>query len=65
MKSKEFVSEVQQSDYYYYNFETDYQMFQKYQKKAMDTLKAFHDVCEKKSINYQLAFGSLLGIRLK
>ena len=61
MKSKEFVSEVQQSDYYYYNFETDYQMFQKYQKKAMDTLKAFHDVCEKESINYQLAFGSLLG----
>jgi lipopolysaccharide cholinephosphotransferase len=62
LKAKDFVQEVRESVEYYENFEKEYCIFQVYQEKVGDTLRAFHEICEKEHINYQLAFGSLLGI---
>ena len=43
------------------DFPEIYQRFQTYQREAMSTLKEFHRICEKNKIEYQLAYGSLLG----
>lgn len=61
MRSIDFIQAVKESDKYYKEFEEQYAVFQIYQGKVADTLRAFHEVCDKGQINYQLAFGSLLG----
>ena len=61
MTSEEFLKEVLSSPLCPDNFEEIYKEFQKYQKVTMDTLIEFHRVCEKSNIEYELAYGSLLG----
>ena len=61
MKSEAFLKEVLNSDCCPADFESIYKKFQGYQQAAIDTLNEFHRVCEKNSIRYQLAYGSLLG----
>ncbi len=61
MTSEEFLKEVLSSPLCPDNFEEIYKEFRKYQKIAMDTLVEFHRVCEKSNIEYELAYGSLLG----
>lgn len=61
MTSEEFLKEVLSSPQCPDNFEKIYKEFQKYQKITMDTLIEFHRVCEKSNIEYELAYGSLLG----
>lgn len=61
MNEKEFVEEVKNSPEYYEEFEQQYECFKKYQQKAAQTLRILHEICEKNKINYQIAFGSLLG----
>jgi lipopolysaccharide cholinephosphotransferase len=61
MTAKDFLQEVLQSDQCPENFEVIYERFQKFQKEALDTLRAFHRVCEDNAIPYQLTYGSLLG----
>lgn len=62
MTAEDFVKEVQESDFYYPEFENEYSSFLKYQKLALQTLNEFHRVCENNNINYALAYGSLLGV---
>ncbi len=38
-----------------------YEAFRGYQRLAIETLREFHRVCEKRGVEYQLAWGSLLG----
>ena len=61
MTSEEFLKEVLSSPLCPDNFEEIYKEFRKYQKITMDTLIEFHRVCEKSNIEYELAYGSLLG----
>lgn len=61
MNREEFIAEAKASDLCPDDFEKVYEEFSRYQRKAMDTLKEFHRVCEKNSVEYQLAYGSLLG----
>ncbi len=61
MHADEFLKEVLESPICPKNFEEIYKEFQHYQQLAIGTLNEFHRVCEKNSIPYQLAFGSLLG----
>lgn len=61
MTSEEFLKEVLSSPLCPDNFEEIYKEFRKYQKITMDTLIEFHQVCEKSNIEYELAYGSLLG----
>lgn len=61
MTSEEFLKEVLSSPLCPDNFEEIYKKFRKYQKITMDTLIEFHRVCEKSNIEYELAYGSLLG----
>lgn len=61
MTSEEFLKEVLSSPLCPDNFEEIYKEFLKYQKITMDTLIEFHRVCEKSNIEYELAYGSLLG----
>lgn len=61
MNRNEFLQEVCSSDLCPADFEKVYTEFRKYQKAAMDTLLEFHRVCENNGIDYQLAYGSLLG----
>lgn len=61
MNEVEFYREVQESDICPANFKKIYDEFKKYQYLALETLREFHRVCEKNKINYQLAYGSLLG----
>lgn len=61
MNPEQFLQEVLNSDNCPDNFEEIYKKFQCYQRLAINTLIAFHDVCEKKHIPYQLAYGTLLG----
>lgn len=61
MTSEEFLKEVLSSPLCPDNFKEIYKEFRKYQKITMDTLVEFHRVCEKSNIEYELAYGSLLG----
>lgn len=61
MISEEFYNEVRQSNICPDNFDKIYDEFKEYQNAAIATLNEFHRICEKKSIPYQLAYGSLLG----
>lgn len=61
MTSEEFLKEVLSSPLCPDNFEEIYKEFRRYQKITMDTLIEFHRVCEKSNIEYELAYGSLLG----
>ena len=61
MTSEEFLKEVLSSPLCPDNFEEIYKEFRKYQKITMDTLIEFHRVCEKSNIEYERAYGSLLG----
>lgn len=60
MNAAEFLDDVKRSGNYS-EFEKKYREFQLYQSKAIETLKVFHEICEKNNIRYQLAYGSLLG----
>lgn len=61
MNREQFVSEVNGSGIGPENFNQIINEFSEYQNKAMKILRAIHNVCEKEKINYQLAYGSLLG----
>ena len=61
MNRKEFEQEVLQSNICPENFKIKYEEFRHFQDEAIKTLNEFHRVCEKNNIQYQLAFGSLLG----
>lgn len=61
MNSEEFRNEVLNSGISPANFDEIYNEYVKYQNIALDTLNEFHRICEKYGIDYQLAFGSLLG----
>lgn len=61
MNAKEFIDEVHNSSIMPENFDEMYSRFQFYQGLVLGALKQFHQVCIKNNINYQLAFGSLLG----
>lgn len=61
MNAEEFLAEVREKWPEDTAFEADYREFQRFQALAWDTLLAFHDVCEKSGVRYQLAYGSLLG----
>lgn len=61
MLIKEFYDEVKSSDICPKDFDDVYKEFNHYQQLSLDTLRAFHIVCEKAGIKYQLEFGSLLG----
>lgn len=61
MTNKEFLQEVKASGIMPEGFEILYESFEKYQKMAIETLNEFHRVCVKNNVNYQLAYGSLLG----
>ena len=61
MTKEDFIKEVKSSDICPKNFDKIYKEFNYYQDQAYETLLEFHRVCESNSINYQLAFGSLLG----
>ena len=62
MNAKEFLHEVLTSEQCPDNFEKIYEEFQTYQSDALRTLIELHRVCEKHRINYQLTYGSLLGV---
>ena len=61
MNANDFLDEVLASKKYLGDFETEYNRFQYYQNKALQTLKEFHRICEMNNIRYQLAYGSLIG----
>ena len=61
MNSEQFLQEVLDSDLCPAGFSEIYEQFQQYQQAALKTLREFHRVCEKNGVDYQLAFGSLLG----
>ena len=61
MTKEEFREEVKNSNICPKNFDSIYTEFNYYQDQAYKTLLEFHRVCEKNKINYQLAYGSLLG----
>lgn len=61
MNAIEFLNEARKCEKCPSNFEEIYGEFRKHQQAALNTLKEFHRVCEKNNINYQLAYGSLLG----
>ena len=61
MTNEEFLREVLDSPGCPDNFEELYAYFCKFQKLTLDTLREFVRVCNKNQIQYQLAFGSLLG----
>lgn len=61
MTSDEFLSEVLSSNICPDDFRNTYLSFKKYQKIVWDTLLEFDRVCRKHNIEYQLAFGTLLG----
>ena len=44
------------------DFKETYREFQTYQAATLRTLVEFHRVCEKNGVDYQLAYGSLLGV---
>ena len=58
MNRNEFKKEIQQA---YPEKIKEYEKFCYYQDIVADTLKIFVDICNKNSIPYQLAYGSLLG----
>ena len=62
MKANEFLKEVMESEYKSDDFPQIYSEFQKFQSDILNTLTEFHRVCELNNINYELAFGSLLGL---
>lgn len=61
MNREEFLDDVRDNVVDYVEFCNDYSTFNKYQELAKETLYEFHKVCEKNNVNYQVAFGSLLG----
>lgn len=61
MNAQQFLEDVKNSNRGGEDFSEVYAGFQKYQNFAIETLQAFHDVCQKHDIPYQLAWGSLLG----
>lgn len=61
MEANEFIHEVHLSGKAPNTFDADYSEFQIYQELAWNTLKEFVKVCKIGNIQYELAFGSLLG----
>ena len=61
MNREKFIAEVNSSGMAPENFNYIIDEFAEYQRKAMKILRAIHKVCEEDGINYQLAYGSLLG----
>lgn len=62
MNHKEFLDDVRNEGYYSDSFKEMYDIFSSFQTKIFKALVAFHNVCEKHQIPYQLAYGSLLGL---
>lgn len=61
MDANAFIQEVHISGQIPENFDVDYRKFQVYQKLAWDTLRELVRVCKQSDIQYELAYGSLLG----
>ena len=61
MNNIDFLNEALNSPNCPNDFKDTYLKFCKYQKIVFETLKQFIYVCEKNAIQYQLAFGTLLG----
>ena len=61
MNVEEFISDVQDSGLKPDDFDVVYKEFCSFRRLALETLKVFHDICLRNQIDYQLAFGSLLG----
>lgn len=61
MNRNDFCEELKRNNMFSKEFENDYNEFSNYQNIIIDCLKEFHRVCEKNEINYELAWGSLLG----
>ena len=62
MTPEEFLEEVLGSNLCPEDFEHIYGEFRKYQFGTRSVLDEFHRICESKGIEYQLAYGSLLGL---
>lgn len=62
MNKDDFLKEVRESGICPQNFDEMYSVFEKVQIETWNTLAVFHDICERNSINYQVAYGSLLGL---
>lgn len=61
MTRDEFEKEVKECNFVDEKFKNIYLKFKYYQDLAIQTLSELHSICEKNEIQYQLAFGSLLG----
>ena len=61
MNSEMFLQEVLKSEICPEGFSQIYAQFRRYQEEALRTLREFHRICEKNHVDYQLAYGSLLG----
>lgn len=62
MTSEEFLTEVLRSPFCPQDFENVYREFQIFQNDTRATLDELHHVCEANGIEYQLAYGTLLGL---
>ncbi len=61
MNINEFLQEVRSKDVVPSDFELRYGKFRKYQDIVVEIMREFHRICEKNSIEYQMAYGSLIG----
>ena len=61
MTYDEFETEVMHSNCCPADFSKIYKEFRSFQEMAINTLKVFHEICEKHHIAYHLTYGSLLG----
>ena len=61
MNNEMFFQEVLKSEICPEGFPEIYAQFRRYQEEALRTLREFHRICEKNHVDYQLAYGSLLG----
>ena len=62
MTSEEFLKEALQYEACPDNFREIYEKFQSFQRATLSTLLEFHRVCELHHVEYQLTYGSLLGV---
>lgn len=61
MTFEDYSLEIKKSSLNIENIDNIIEEFKGYQNLALDTLREFHRLCEDNEINYQLAYGSLLG----
>ena len=62
MNCQDFEQEVLNSNICPKNFKEMYSVFKNAQRETLNTLKEFHRVCENNNVDYQVTFGSLIGL---